>query len=242
MAVSTPLRLGMVVPPENPNAEPELHRFLGSAMHLHVMRFPLTPGKGLREMLETYDEVLPQVLANFGGLPLDAAVVSCSGSHYLLTPDGDRELCARLSERMGIPVHSSTLASLAALEALGVTKLNLVSPYEPWLTELSRRYWTDAGLEVGQVVSVRAGGRHDPYRVTTAEIVARLRAEDPDPTVPLLFTGTGMATAAALEESVRDGRGVLLTSNLASAWWALRVTGAPADGDPLLARLARAAA
>ncbi|MGW1868418.1 maleate cis-trans isomerase family protein [Streptomyces mauvecolor] len=236
-------RIGIVVPPENPTAEPEFGQFYGAGTTVHTTRFPVLPGKGLRAMLETYNEVLPGVLDGFGGLPLDAAVVACSASHYLLGPDGDREFCARLGERAGYPVRSSALATLSALEALGLDRLTLVSPYEPWLTELSRGYWEKAGLTVDGVVQIKAGEVHDPYRVTTEMLLEQLSRRSLPEDGAVLFTGTGMFTLAALGELARPGR-ALLSSNLASAWWALHAAGAPvatATVHPLLEGLARRA-
>ncbi|MFF9770285.1 arylmalonate decarboxylase [Streptomyces sp. NPDC014636] len=243
-------RLGLVVPPENPTAEPEFTTLLGHRVNVYTARFPTTPGLGLRDMLESYNRVLPDTLGQFGGMRLDAAVVACSASHYLLGPDGDRAFCAELSERSGFPVVSSTQAILAACEALGVRRLTLVSPYQPWLTDLSRAFWERAGLTVGGTVSVPArsapGGdpHYDPYQVTTAAILDRTAAGGlPDGTA-LLCTGTGMGTLAALGELARREPGrVLLTSNLASVWWARR-TLAGGDGTaehPLLRRLEKAA-
>ncbi|MFC7986891.1 hypothetical protein [Streptomyces sp. NPDC057336] len=177
---------------------------------------------------------------------LEAAVVACSASHYLLGPEGDRVFCESLSAKTGYPVVSSTQAILAACEALGVDRLTLVSPYEPWLTETSRRFWEAAGLRVDEVVAVPAGeDLYDPYRVTTATLLDPLRARDFPGGTTLLFTGTGMATLEALEELARGTDRVLLTSNLASAWWALREVEVGCDGfeaHPLLRRLERAAA
>ncbi|WP_328304544.1 arylmalonate decarboxylase (plasmid) [Streptomyces sp. NBC_00435] len=241
---STP-RLGVVVPPENPTAEPEFNRLLGSRMNVYGSRFPTLPGKALLETLESWNDALPESLASFGSMRLDAAVVACSASHYLLSPDGDRKFCAELSERAGFPVQSSTQAILAACAALGVTRMTLVSPYEPWLTETSGRFWQEAGITVDRAVPVPAGDHFDPYEVTTGDILEAVRrAELPDDTA-LLFTGTGMSTLGALEELARDGDRVLLTSNLASAWWALEAVGAGgavAGEHPLLGRLAARAA
>lgn len=242
---STP-RLGVVVPPENPTAEPEFHRLVGSRMNVYTSRFPTLPDKGLLEMLQTYNEVLPDSLEAFGRMRLDAAVVACSASHYLLSPDGDRAFCDELSERAGFPVQSSTQAILAACAAGGVTHLTLVSPYEPWLTDTSTRFWEEAGLTVDRAVLVPAAAGHfDPYEVTTEAVLEAVRrAELPDDAA-LLFTGTGMSTLGALDELARDSDRVLLTSNLASAWWALEAVGAPgaiAGSHPLLSRLARTAA
>ncbi|MGX2995714.1 maleate cis-trans isomerase family protein [Streptomyces sp. JNUCC 64] len=257
-------RLGVVVPPENPTAEPEFNQLLGSRVNVYTARFPVTPGSGLREMLETYNDVLPDTLADFGGMRLTAAVVACSASHYLLDPDGDRAFCAELSARAGFPVRSSTQAILAACEALGVTRLSLVSPYQSWLTDASRTFWERAGLTVDGVVRVpaardAAGDDHfDPYEVTTGTLLERVRAARLPRDTALLFTGTGMGTLAALDVLAREDPGrVLLTSNLASAWWALGAAGHPVGGTardavrgdaardvaehPLIRRLERAA-
>ncbi|MEV8020724.1 arylmalonate decarboxylase [Streptomyces sp. NPDC086554] len=244
MTVTSVPRLGLVVPPENPTAEPEFRHFLDSGMNVYTSRFPVTPGKGLRDMLETYNEVLPDVLAGFGQLPLDAAVVACSASHYLLSPEGDRAFCAELSDRAGFPVLSSTLAILAACETLGVNRLTLVSPYEPWLTDLSWGYWAKAGLAVDQVVPVPAGDRYDPYAVTTEAILEQVERHGLADDAAVLFTGTGMFTLEALDELGARSDRVLLSSNLASAWWARLAAGARGgrlDGHPLLRQPARAA-
>ncbi|MFD5749020.1 arylmalonate decarboxylase [Streptomyces sp. NPDC127033] len=241
---STP-RLGVVVPPENPTAEPEFNHLIGAGMNVYTTRFPVTPGAELRGMLETYNRVLPDTLGNFGGMRLDAAVVACSASHYLLNPDGDRALCDELSAGVGYPVASSTQAILALCEALGETRLTLVSPYQPWLTDTSRAFWERAGLKVDDVVLVPAarnpdGGDHyDPYEVTTREILRRIRERRVTDGTALLFTGTGMGTLAALTELAREGTGrPLLSSNLASAWWARRAAGTGTGAaHPLLKRL-----
>ncbi|MFE9443002.1 arylmalonate decarboxylase [Streptomyces sp. NPDC006602] len=243
-------RLGVVVPPENPTAEPEFNHFVGAGMNVYTARFPVTPGAGLRDMLETYNRVLPDTLGDFGGMRLDASVVACSASHYLLNPDGDRSLCEELSERVGHPVRSSTQAILAVCEALGVTRLTLVSPYQPWLTDTSRAFWERAGLKVDDVVLVPAGcnpdgGEHfDPYEVTTREILRRIRERRIPDDAALLFTGTGMGTLAALTELAReDAVRPLLSSNLASAWWARRTVRADTGAaHPLLRRLDEQAA
>jgi maleate isomerase len=209
--------------------------------NVHISRFPVLSDKDLRGRLETYNQVLPDALAAFGTLRLDAAVVACTGSHYLLSPEGDRTVCDDLSERVGFPVKSAALAILAALRAAGVERLTLVSPYMPWLTQLSEKYWRDAGLHVDRVVKVTAGDRFSPYDVTTRELVGQVRAAELPDDAALLFTGTGMFTFDALEEIGRDTGGLLLTSNLASAWWARDELGLSDDEPgvhPLLRRLA----
>lgn len=243
-------RFGLVVPPENPIAEPEFNNFIGSEMNVYTTRFPVTP-EFTKATMEMYNEVLPETLATFGQMRLGAAVVACNASHYLLDPSGDRAFCDALSARAGFPVQSSTQAILALCRALGTTRLTLVSPYAPWLTETSRAFWESAGLVVERVVLAPAvvdptgeDDRFNPYEVTTATILDRLRQADVPDGGTVLFTGTGMGTLGALAHLVGAGSPhTLLTSNLASAWWARRALGiGSAPSHPLLQRLERAVA
>jgi maleate isomerase len=241
MSLQSSARLGVVVPSGNAAAEPEIGRLVQPFMNIHAARFPHLDGKDLRARLDIYNEVLPDLVAGFGGLALDALVVACSGSHYLLGPQEDQAFCDRLGAHGGKPVASSTIATLDTCADLGVRELVLVSPYQPWLTELSRGYWEAAGLRVSRVVPVLAGAGFSPYDVTTDELVRQVEQAGTGPDETLLFTGTGMFTFDALERIGAGNNRILLTSNICSARWAGKQTGAAAGqaGDhPLLRRLA----
>ncbi|MEV6978998.1 arylmalonate decarboxylase [Kitasatospora sp. NPDC093806] len=237
-------RFGLVVPPENPVAEPEFNRFIGSELNVYTTRFPVTPVFDHATM-ELYNEVLPDVLATFGKLALGAAVVACNASHYLFGPDGDAEFLAGLSQRFGYPVQSTSHAIVDLLEVLGQKRLTLVSPYAPWLTDISRGYWEKAGLTVDHIAYAPAEAgvdgaedRFNPYEVTTATLLERVRAAGVPGDGVLLFTGTGMATVTAAEHLAREGDArTLVTSNLASAWWARRTLGLTGAAHPLVERL-----
>ncbi|MET8504805.1 arylmalonate decarboxylase [Streptomyces sp. NPDC004787] len=240
-------RFGVLVPPENPIAEPEFQQLLGSEMNVYATRFPVTPGF-TRETMEMYNEVLADVLGTFGAMRLDAVVVACNASHYLLDPEGDREFCAELSERLGFPVLSTTRAILELCGALGTKSLTLVSPYASWLTELSRGYWEKAGLEVERIVYAPAvpgpagGGEEpdehfNPYLVTTETLLTRIAAAGVPEDGTVLFTGTGMGTLPAVAALAAETPGrTLITSNMAAAWWARRTAGLAGAGEHALLR------
>ncbi|MBH0779289.1 maleate cis-trans isomerase family protein [Nocardia bovistercoris] len=225
-------RLGLVVPPENPTAEPEYTRLAGDRLNVHTSRLPVYPGLSLRETLDKWIEALPETISRFGALDLDALVIACNASHYLLSPEGDRRACAELTERAGFPVVSSPLTILAAFEALGIDRITLVSPYEPWLTDISRVYWEAAGIAVDAVALVRANPTtYDPYLVTTEQLLEQVDALPTNDARAVLFTGTGMHTLAALRTLDVGAGPVLLSTNLASLWWALH-TIAPHQRTP----------
>ncbi|MBF8187452.1 arylmalonate decarboxylase [Nonomuraea sp. K274] len=221
-------RVGVIVAPANPSAEPELTRLLGSRADMHVTRFPVRHGTALAERLESYNSALPAMVWAFDGLQLNALVMACSEPRYLLGPDEDRDQCARLGEATGVPFASATLATREAMEHAQVSDIVLVSPYQPWLTDLAERFWKTAGLNVTQVLQVRAKDGYSPYAVTPRELISQVELAELPGDAVLLFTGTGMATLPVLERLSTGNDRVLLTSNLCTAWWALsRALGRP---------------
>ncbi|MEV0229631.1 hypothetical protein [Nonomuraea sp. NPDC050786] len=213
-------RVGVIVAPANPSAEPELTRLLGSRADMHVTRLPVRPGS-LAERLESYNEALPTMVYAFDGLPLSAMVMACSEPRYLLGPDEDRDQCAELTDATGVPFASATQATREAMEHAEVSDIVLVSPYQPWLTELAERFWKSAGLNVTQVVQVRAKNGYSSYAVTPAELISQVELAELPGDAALLFTGTGMATLPVLARLSAGNDRILLTSNLCTAWWAL---------------------
>ncbi|MEV4356091.1 hypothetical protein ACIHFD_00930 [Nonomuraea sp. NPDC051941] len=217
-------RVGVIVAPANPSAEPELTRLLGSRADMHVTRFPVRPGQSLAERLESYNEALPSMVYAFDALPLSAMVMACSEPRYLLGPDEDRDQCAELSAATGVPFASATQATREAMEHAEVSDIVLVSPYQPWLTELAERFWKTAGLNVTQVIQVRAKNGYSSYAVTPSELISQVELAELPADAVLLFTGTGMATLPVLGPLSAGNDRILLTSNLCTAWWALSRT------------------
>lgn len=222
-------RVGVVVPPANPAVEPEFARLLDARADLYVTRFPVRPGRPLAERLDAYNDALPDMIRSFGDLSLDALVIACSGSRYLLGPADDRRQCAELSAEFGLPVASATEAIRCALAHLGVDEVALVSPYQPWLTACAEQFWAAAGVRIAQVVAVQAGTRFAPYEVTTDQLVAQLEQAAPPRDTALLLTGTGMRTLRAIDLLTSRAERIVLTANLCSVWWALTSAGLPAS-------------
>ncbi len=211
----------MIVAPANPSAEPELTRLLGSRADMHVARLPVRPGPSLADRLDSYNAALPAMVDVFGGLRLNAMVMACSEPRYLLGPDEDREQCAELTAATGVPFATATLAMREAMEHVMATDIVLVSPYQPWITDLAERFWKSSGLTVTQVVQVRACDGYSSYAVTPADLLSQVDpAELPEDAV-LLFTGTGLPTLPVLRRLTSGSDRLVLTSNLCVAWWAL---------------------
>ena len=207
-------RVGVLVPPANPTVELEYPLMRPPGCALHVMRLPVFAGD-LAARNAAYAGSYAQALAGFGALKLDAVAIAMTGAQYRLGHARDLALCDTLSRDFGARVETASVALHRAIDHLGIRRISLVSPYPDWLTELAVGYWTGSGIVVDHVE--RFDNDLVAYRVTTAEVAARLRAVEVHGDGAIVLTGTGMVTLDAIAEAGDLGVPVL-SSNLCSVW------------------------
>ncbi len=235
------LRVGVVVPPSNPTAEPEVAACLAGAAVSYGARLPVLHGLDLRDRLAGYNTHLAATIATVAGLEPAAVLVGCTGSSYALGPAADGALYGGLSDRFGFPVTGAAGAIRSVLQALDAARIAVVSPYPAWLTEQSAQYWTACGLTVAAVYSVT--GHAGIYQTTPAAMAAAVAAALADTrrhrVDAVVVTGTGAPSLAALDAAAPDADVPLLSSNLCGALTLLQRAGPahPEAAPPALTRL-----
>ena len=218
-------RIGLVTPNANPAFEPELRALLPDTTAVHATRLPVMPGTTLAERMARYIPAYDDAIASFGDLPLDALAIGLTGPSYALTPAEDAALAARLSERAGRPVILPSLAIVQALEAAGLRRVVIFSPYPGWLTERAAAYWRASGCDVLDVFEVADTFR--AYELTPGEVIAALRRLRAPADAAVIMSGTGMATLDALAACQPEMAALLLPSNVATALAVLVALGLP---------------
>jgi len=231
-------RIGVVVPPSNPVVEPEIDALLGDDILVYSSRLPRYTGMTLAQRNRMYVQAYEDALDGLYGLGVVCALVAMTGPNYQLGLDGDRDLCAGLTERFGAPVSTASLAVHDALQALGIRRIHLMSPYPDWLTEETVAYWTGAGMNVVSVEHLLGAGQEfSAYETRTDEVVSHLRSVEPEPGSALLLTGTGLVSIASIYRVGGKLRVPILSSNLCGAWWILQQCD-PGPGSALYQRIA----
>ena len=232
-------RIGLLTPNDDAVPESEFWTMAPEGVSVHVGRVRLVDTRTFSDPPHPDDAT--ELLA---ALPVEAIVFAFTTTSYVLGPDGEQALKARLEKRSnGIPVLLTGAAAVAAFRALGVRRIALIHP--PWFAddeqELGVAYFRNQGFEVVYANQMRLRGFSvakptDPLRKFTevypAELYAFARTEVPATAEAVFFGGNGfraIGMIAALEQEL--GRPVL-TGNQVVFWNALRQAGvrAPVNG------------
>lgn len=127
-----------------------------------------------------------------------------------------------LEARLGVPVTSTALAFLEALDALGHARVDLLSPYPDDVTLRLVSFLREGGVGVVHDTALDCPYAADSHRADIREEVRRFAARHPDTARPLLIPDTAIDTLAVREALVREAGREVLTANQVTLWAGLR--------------------
>jgi maleate isomerase len=157
---------------------------------------------------------------------VDVIGYASTSTAYVIGPDAEAALVARVSRRVGVPVAATCSSCVQALLVLGIARVALVHP--PWfdvaLNELGAFYFETQGFDV--VSSASAALSRDPRRIEPAAVhewTSRHLADDAE---AVFIGGNGFRAAAAISALEDAICRPVLTSNQVLLWNLLRRAGA----------------
>jgi maleate isomerase len=231
-------RIGLIIPSSNQLTEPEFHRYLPDGVLAHFARLRMT-GANQRPLPELLPRIADAAMA-LADAKCDVIAFHCTAIALDAGPAGEPEILAAISKTTGTPAVATAAAIIAALRALNVKSIGLVTPYDEANAEKEQRYFKAAAIEIttsrhfdlarrSQLASTPPEFWIDAARSVAAE------AKRPDAVV---FSGANVRCMEAIGafETILDVPAI--TSNQAVMWDSLRIMGVPAK-DARLGRLFR---
>lgn len=232
---SEPDRVIGVVNPYDMALDRELWRWMPDNVSLAVARTPHHPLVVDELMASTLgdDAEIRSTARCLTAVEPEAVVFACTSGSFVNGIDGARRISQAIEAETNAPSVTTSEALLEALDALGITRLAIATPYVERLTERledflaadGRTVVGTAGLGLDRLIW------HVPYS-TTADLVRQ--ADRPDAEA-VFVSCTNLPTfhvIGALEDEL--GKPVL-TANQVTAWAGLRRLGLPlATQDQLL--------
>jgi maleate isomerase len=223
-------RIGVLVPPGNPTVEPEFYLMAPEGVTVHFARLQgfrslSTPGAavGMEERTLAYLDELPGPAKALGSVNPAVVILAHTASSYATGFANESQLIDRLSSLTGTTGLTAARAVLAALQHLGVKKLALGTPYPEAISEKGKAFWEAAGFDI--VGYQRLSGVQNIYAESEQRAYQLARQAYTADADAVFLSGTGLPTVGVLEMLEQDLKKPVISSNQASLWQALRLTG-----------------
>lgn len=195
-------------------------------VHLPVVHVYGTDLHAVPELLELgAPHRLAQAAAELSEHRPDAVMWACTSGSFVHGPAGVARQAAELTRVAGVPASSTTVAFVAALAELGVTRVAVAATYPGDVAALFTQHLTSAGLAV---VGSSAAGISTAAEVATLneeDVLDLALREDHPAAEALLVPDTALRTLPALPELERRLGKPVLTANQVTIWHGLRLAG-----------------
>ncbi|MEI9428306.1 ectoine utilization protein EutA [Mesorhizobium sp. Cs1299R1N3] len=215
-------RVGLIILATDHTTEPDFRRMVASErIGVYVARIPYanpTTPENLRKMQPALTAGAALILPDE---PLDAICYSCTSASVVI---GDGEVEAAIqAAKPGVPVVTPTMAGVRALNAFGVRRISILTPYTMETSRPMATYFAGRGFEILSFSCLGFEDDREMARIAPAALVDLAR-QAMHPQADALFVSCtalrGALVVTGMEEAI--GRPVV-TSNQATAWNCLRL-------------------
>jgi maleate isomerase len=221
---------GVIVPSTNTVVEDEYYRFRAPGVSFHAGRI-LIRDESLDsdDVFETFLAQLREEIARAVESVLtckpDYLIMGMSAETFWGGVEGNDRFEAWIRELSGLNVSTGASACHAALTALGVKKIGVITPYQPVADRQVRDFFTELGYQVHAVRGLKCSSATGIADVGRDDIRAAFAAVDAPDVDALVQAGTNLpviGVAAELEDEL--GKPVI-PINAATLWHAYRTNG-----------------
>ncbi|RTR05937.1 decarboxylase [Halomonas nitroreducens] len=152
-------------------------------------------------------------------------VWACTSASFIGGLGWARDQAGALADALGVPVTSTALAFLEALDAIGHCRVDLLSPYPDDVTLRLVSFLREAGVSVREDKALDCPYAADSHQADLLAEIRRFRDQHPDTSVPLLVPDTAVNSLARLAALGREAGSVVLTANQVTLWAGLKRLG-----------------
>jgi maleate isomerase len=217
-------RVGLIALATDHTSEVDFRRMVASErIGVYVARIPYanpTTPENLRKMQPSLSAGAALILPDE---PLDAVCYSCTSASVVI---GDAEIEAAIqAAKPGVPVVTPPMAGMRGLNAFGVKRISILTPYTVETSRPMAAYFASHGFDIQSFTCLGFEDDREMARIAPASLVEMARKVMHPQADALFVSCTALRAALAvpgMEEAI--GRPVV-TSNQASAWNCLRLCG-----------------
>jgi maleate isomerase len=220
-------RIGIIYPASG-LADMEFYALCPPGVTAHVTRSPV-PNEGgvtLTDVLEVSSG------ATFDQLATDLATIRphvvawmCTSGSFSRGPEWDQKLRRTLSKHAGCEATTTSTALVSALQALGVRKVSLATPYEAAVREKLRAYVEFHGFAVERCVGLDLTLDWDINTLRPDQLVELVRMADTPEADAVFLSDTCLVFSPMAQAMEEDLGKPVVSANMVTMWHALRLAG-----------------
>ncbi len=157
---------------------------------------------------------------------MEAAMWACTSGSFVYGLEGAGEQVRPLADYLGVPVSSTSLAFVSALQFLGIRRVAVAASYPLDVTLLFKKFLADAGVETVHLDCLGIVTGVDVALLNREQVTRFVQRNDHADADAIVVPDTAMHSAgwvADLEEAV--GGKLVLTANQVTLWQALQFLG-----------------
>jgi maleate isomerase len=229
--------IGMIIPSVNSMTEPQFNHFAPPGLGVHVARARVA-GEWKRPLAVMADEIATSAKLLADVAP-DLIVFHCTDTSMTQGPQGEGRILEIVQEAAGIEAVATSRLVLEALQALGLQRLLLLSPYKSNQAVID--YLNASGLAVVHDVAL-ARKPLEFATVTPREWAELARKHDRAEADGIFLSCTNTTQIEAIADIERTLGKPVVNSNQAVLWGCikrLKSALAPLPAMPWLGRLMR---
>jgi maleate cis-trans isomerase len=170
------------------------------------------------------NEALPAAAELLAAAGPDLCLYGCTSGSFIDGLEGLERIVSLLTAVVGCPVVATTAAVVDALEALGIRRVALATPYVDEVNDLEASFLESTGFRVTAVRGLGLSG--SAIREVEPSAVAALAFAADTPDADAVFVScTDLRALDVLEETEGALGKPVISSNQASLWAVLRRAG-----------------
>lgn len=218
-------RIGLLLPPPNVVMEGEFNHWLPPAIALHTTRMFRSTSDvtidSLKEMASHANEAA-RLLAMT--IP-DVIMFGCTSGSLIMGMGWDKEISAGITQATGVPAVTTSTAVVSALQASGVRRVAIATPYVNEVNLRERSFLEGHGFQVLGIRGLEIVKSEEIGRVPLAR-VRQFALECDHPEADALFIScTNLRTMGVIDQLEQELGKPVITSNQASLWMCLSSLG-----------------
>jgi maleate isomerase len=225
-------KIGLIYMASSTVMEPEFYAMAPEGVSIHTDRIVLRTVtiQGLEEMMSG-DEIL-QCTSLLASAPLDVIIFGGTSATFLRGRGWDDAVIKRMaSVSGGIPVTTTSTASLRALQAVNAKKISIVTPYIDEITARAKVFFEQNGFDVLSAKGLNIETDHAIGGVPL-ENVYRFAKENCNPDADALFMScTNWRTVGAIADLECEFGIPVVSAIQASFWDCMRIARVANGGE-----------